>query len=233
MQDITYSQVRLRALKLSRKEIKVGVFGASGFAREVIDICLALGIKKIVFIDKDSENLNYYGWPLCSEDQIEPLIVEKYCFVLGIGDNHLRKKIFNIFRKLPYINLVHPTATLGYDMKERLSKKKGNIITSGVRFTNNIDIGNFGIYNLNCTIGHDCILEDFINVAPGANISGNVHIHECAYIGTNASVIQGQSQRQKLIVGENSVIGAGSVVTKNISSNVVAFGIPAKMREKK
>ena len=214
----------------TQKGIKIGIFGASGFAREVLDVCIVLGITKVVFIDVVRGRRDYYGWPLFSEEEIESLIKEKFYFSIGIGDNHIRRKVFNKFNNLPYLNLVHPSATFGHNMKERLFKTKGNIITAGVRFTNNIEVGNFGIYNLNCTIGHDCILEDFINIAPCANISGNVHIHECAYIGTNASTIQGVSKNKKLTIGENAVIGAGAVVTKNIPPNVIAVGIPASFK---
>jgi galactoside O-acetyltransferase len=33
----------------------------------------------------------------------------------------------------------------------------------------------------------------------------------------------------KVSIGENSVVGAGSVVLKDIPANVVAFGSPAKV----
>lgn len=31
--------------------MKIGIFGSSGFGREVRDICIALGYKEIIFID--------------------------------------------------------------------------------------------------------------------------------------------------------------------------------------
>jgi acetyltransferase-like isoleucine patch superfamily enzyme len=110
---------------------------------------------------------------------------------------------------------------------EIFNKKKGNIITAGARFTNNIELGNFGIFNLNCTIGHDCIIDDFVNIAPGANISGNVELRKGVYIGTGASVLQGESINKKLVIGEFSTVGAGAVVTKDIEADTIVVGIPA------
>ena len=46
----------------------------------------------------------------------------------------------------------------------------GVIICAGVRLTNNIKVGNFSILNLNATVGHDTIIEHFVNVAPGKYI---------------------------------------------------------------
>jgi acetyltransferase-like isoleucine patch superfamily enzyme len=123
---------------------------------------------------------------------------------------------------------VHPAASLGVNEYEALNEKAGNIITAGVRLTNNIKVGNFGIFNLNCTIGHDCVIEDFVNIAPGANISGNVVVKEGAYIGTNAVILQGESIEKKITIGAFSTVGAGAIVIRNVDDYSTAIGIPAK-----
>ncbi len=53
-----------------------------------------------------------------------------------------------------------------------------------------------------------------------------VHIGRCCWIGAGAIIMPG------VTIGDNSVIGAGSVVTKDIPENVVAVGNPCRvMRE--
>jgi UDP-2-acetamido-3-amino-2,3-dideoxy-glucuronate N-acetyltransferase len=47
-------------------------------------------------------------------------------------------------------------------------------------------------------------------------------IKKGASIGSNATILCG------IEIGENSLIGAGSVVTKNVPSNTIVFGNPAK-----
>lgn len=47
-----------------------------------------------------------------------------------------------------------------------------------------------------------------------------------ASIGTSATILCG------VTIGENAVIGAGSVVTKDIPPNVVAYGVPARVARK-
>lgn len=207
--------------------MKIAIFGASGLAREVADICFAIGYNEIAFIDYKPEKNEYFGFPVYDEDKVYILQKNNYDFIIGIGDNKIRKKIYTKFSNLNYVNIIHPSATFGYRQLEELMQKKGNVITTGVHFANNIKLGNFGYFNFHSTIGHDCFIEDFVTVSPGANISGNVYICEGAYIGTNASTIQGKSIEQKLIIGKYSTVGAGSVVTKNVPENAIVKGVPA------
>ena len=46
------------------------------------------------------------------------------------------------------------------------------------------------------------------------------------WIGSNATILQGVS------IGDNSVVGAGAVVTKDVPANTVVGGIPAKIIKK-
>lgn len=52
----------------------------------------------------------------------------------------------------------------------------------------------------------------------------DVHIEENAWIGANVVILPG------VTIGRNSVIGAGSVVTKDIPANVVAYGNPCRVQ---
>ena len=50
-----------------------------------------------------------------------------------------------------------------------------------------------------------------------------IHIKKNAWIGANATILQG------VTIGENAVVAAGSVVSKDVPDNVVVGGIPAKI----
>ena len=207
--------------------MKIAIFGASGFSREVRDIAVVLGYDEIVFIDRiKMGSVDHFD--VIGEADVTTLVQSEFRFAIGIGSTKIRKEIRDRFSGLNYVNLIHPSATFGYEQIEQVQKRVGNIICAGVRMTNHIETGNFGIYNLNCMIGHDCIVEDFVTVCPGANISGNVMLSSGSYIGANACVIQGKSIHEKLIIGSNSTVGAGAVVTKGVSDNIIVRGIPAK-----
>ena len=76
--------------------------------------------------------------------------------------------------------------------------------------------------NLDSTVGHDAVIEDYVTVSPGVHVSGNVTLKEGSFIGTGANLIEGKT------VGAWSVVGAGSAVISDIAPNVTAVGIPAK-----
>ncbi len=209
--------------------MKIAIFGASGFSHEVADICIASGYKNIVLIDKKS-GLNINGnFKVLDESCLESLSADGYQFIIGIGDNMIRKKIFYRYRNLPYTNVIHPTATFGLGQREYIEERIGNIIAAGVRFTNGIKVGNFGIYNLNSTVGHDCVIEDYVNICPGANISGNVTILKESFIGTNACIINGQSMNCRVTVGELATVAAGAVVIRDVPNGVTVMGVPARV----
>lgn len=50
-----------------------------------------------------------------------------------------------------------------------------------------------------------------------------IHIKKNVWIGANATILQG------VTIGENSIIAAGAVVSKDVPDNVIAGGIPAKV----
>ncbi|SNT02730.1 sugar O-acyltransferase, sialic acid O-acetyltransferase NeuD family [Anaerovirgula multivorans] len=207
--------------------MKIAIFGASGFSREVRDIASILGYKEIIFIDKTNTG-DLEDFPIVNEKQVYTFAEADYKFTIGIGNPKIRKEIRDRYPDLNYVNLIDPTATFGYRQFVELEKKVGNIICAGTRMTNNIEMGNFGVYYLNCTVAHDCIIEDFVTISPGVNISGNVKLSMGAYIGANTCILQGKSITEKMIIGKNSTVGAGSVVTKNVPDHTIVKGIPAK-----
>ena len=67
---------------------------------------------------------------------------------------------------------------------------------------------------------------------PGSLISGSRGNFEKAlpvYIGNNVLIYTNATICPGVTIGDNSIIGAGSVVTKNIPANVFACGVPCKV----
>lgn len=205
----------------------IGIFGSSGFAREVGDIAAELGYRPI-YVARDQAEADKWGF---SADIVLEDDVGRYPgmdFAIGIGENGARQKVADRFSAmLNFPSLIHPSASFGVGQRAATEARRGVIVCAGVRFTNNIQVGDFAIFNLNATIGHDAIIEDFVNVSPGANISGNVHIGARCWVGTGSAINQGSGDA-KLRIGADTVIGSGSVVVKDCEPQAVYVGIPAK-----
>ena len=87
-----------------------------------------------------------------------------------------------------------------------------------------IYIGDWVKFGPNVTIvtaGHPVLPE--LRKDPALQFNKDVHIEECVWIGAGVTVLPG------VTIGKNSVIGAGSVVTKDIPENVVAVGNPCRV----
>lgn len=96
-----------------------------------------------------------------------------------------------------------------------------------MRITNNIQVGDFCIFNLNSTISHDVVIDEYVYVAPGVHITGNVHIGVRVWIGTGVAVNQ-VTESHKRRIGADTTIGAGAVVVKDCEPNAIYAGIPAR-----
>lgn len=209
--------------------MKIAIFGASGQGRETADICYDLGYSEIVFLVKSDDEKSLWDNKalIDNNENADYLQKEGFSFCIAIGDPDTRENVFKRHDKLNFPAIIHPSASFGRNQKSILENSKGAVVAAGCRFTNNISIGAFNFFNLNATISHDCKLGNFASVMSGATISGNVEVCNNAYIGAGSTIIQGTNEK-KLIIGKNSIVGAGAVVTKNVPENIKVVGVPAR-----
>lgn len=201
------------------------IIGAGGFGREVGWLIEDINNKNIEwnivgFID-DNPNIQeteINGYRVIGD--VEWLKKQELYVVNAIGDPIIKKKVMDRIdgSKNKYPVLIHPSVICS----NRVNFGEGSIICAGSIITVNIEIGKHVIVNLDCTIGHDAKIGDYSTVLPSVNISGFVKIEKCVSIGTGSAIIQG------INIGNNTVIGAGSIVVKDLPPNCTAVGSPAK-----
>ncbi|MEI6852595.1 MAG: acetyltransferase [Bacteroidota bacterium] len=208
---------------------KVCIVGTGGFGREtlccLIDSLAAQNLKAadiacFMVADQDFQEKTVMGIPVIPQSQFEP---DKYEVLVGIGDSKTRKKVVEgLPAGTKFTTVIHPNVV----MSDWVEIGEGSIITAGTIITCNIKIGKHAQLNLHSTIGHDCVIGDFFTAGPGTNVSGICTFGNNVYFGTNASVKQGIS------ICDDVVIGMGSVVTKNITEPGIYVGSPAKKLER-
>lgn len=205
----------------------IGIFGTGSVAREAGDIVHALGWSAIYIAHDEAERLTWTG----SEPIVLQADVDRYrdhgC-VIGIGAGQTRERLATHFAGvICFANLVHPDASFGRNQRAAVDARHGAIVYAGARLSNNVGLGNFVVINPNATIGHDTIVDDFVTICPGANVSGNVHIKTRAWIGAGAVIKQGSADR-KLVIGADALIGLGSVVIEDCEAGGTYAGVPAR-----
>lgn len=171
---------------------------------------------------------------------IEIPVPENYsdCWTLVKSDYYRwRKRDDNFFKIILYTFLNYNFA---YCFWLRMSKHKGWLFPffrwrlylsgkkHGISFSRNVRLG-YGlkivhaigiIINVTAVIGNNCTIHQFLTI--GSDLNRAAVIGDNVYIGPTVCVVE------NVHIGNDVVIGAGAVVTKDIYNNIIAAGVPAK-----
>ena len=204
------------------------IIGAKGFAKEVLEILHQNEtLENLVFYDDVNSDIGthlYNKFPILKTKEAVKDYFENVddAFTIGIGDPHLRFKMYTNFKAIKgdFITLKSPFSRIGsYDV----IIGEGSILMDYSIISNNVSIGKGCIVYYNSTITHDCEIGAFVEISPSVNLLGNVKVGKFSQIGANSTVLP------KVSIGKNVIIGAGSLVTKDIPDNCLAFGVPARI----
>ena len=205
------------------------ILGSGGFAREVVWLLEENNKTKpewnILGFVSDDEREERHKYPILGDDEWLLQYNKEVSIACCIGDGSLRRRIIDKFKKkenFHYPNLIADTVK----MSESVKLGKGCIICAMSVLTVDIEIGDFLICNLDCTIGHDARIDDYVTLNPSVNVSGNVVIGRETSIGTGSNLIQG------LRIGAGVTLGAGAVAVTDIPDKCTAVGVPAKVIKK-
>lgn len=166
----------------------------------------------------------------------------------GVMEKELTDRL-NRCRELLYdFNLSRPSEEEKRDalLREVLAEAGENLYIEPPLHANwgcNTHVGKNFYANFNLTlvddadifIGDDCMFAPNVIIATGTHpvlpelrrrvyqYNLPVRIGNCVWLGAGSIVLPG------VTIGDNTVVGAGSVVTKDLPANVVAVGNPAKI----
>lgn len=196
----------------------VFLFGYSGHAYVIIESLLDAGYVVKGYFDfqkanKNPYNLDYLGF----EDEVDvKKIVGNHLVFPSVGENLIRKKLISLFENLGLNQFVaiDPSANVSKSAKLNSSTYIGKNVTVNAQ----CEIGRGVVLNTSCIIEHECKVSDFVHIAPGAVLCGNVFIGEEVFVGANSVI------RQNTYISEGIMIGAGSVVTSSLCEKGIWVG---------
>lgn len=147
----------------------------------------------------------------------------KYIFVME-DKGYQRRIIFKKIKKekIKILNFIHKSVKL----MGKNNIGEGTIIFPDCYIGYKSDIGDGCILQSGCRIEHHNSIGNFCDINPNLTTGGFTKIGNFCEINISVDIIN------KIIVGEHSRIGAGSLVLKDIDNNQLYYGRPARFIKK-
>jgi sugar O-acyltransferase (sialic acid O-acetyltransferase NeuD family) len=215
-------------MKILNKKALV-IYGAGSLGKETLQLVKILKLSKkyykVLFIDTSLAGQKIDDFDIFSLDQFVSLRLESFDFLVAIADSKLRRaaaETLNSYSGYP-INLISKQS----NFLDSVTMGHGNIVFPGTTISTDVRIGDFVIINANSYIGHDCTIGSYVTISPCVTVCGNVEIQNEVFVGANSSIIQG-SQKSKIQIGENTILGISTNVLKSVSASRTLVGNPAR-----
>lgn len=206
------------------------IIGAKGFAKDILEIMRQNNeLDQLFFYDDLNSDI---GDKLFGEFPILKSIEEAEAyfsnidnrFSIGIGNPHLRCKMYHQFRAIGGIlhDTISPRIDIGhYDVNIGI----GCNILSGVKISNSVQIGMGTMIYYNSIINHDVVIGKFVEISPGAIVLGHCKIGSFTRVGSGSIILPG------VTIGNYVEIAAGAVVTTDTPHHVMTAGVPAIVKK--
>lgn len=198
---------------------RIVIIGASGHAKVVAEIAKLNGYKDFIFFaDVDIGVKECAGYPVLIGKSTE--VPDAQEMFVAIGNDEARKRFMDQYKERNFPVLIHPNAVVAHGVEIG----EGSVIMAGAVINPSSRIGRGAIVNTTSSVDHDCVLGDYVQVAPGAHLCGTVIVGDGTFIGAGATV------RDKVKICGGCIIGAGAVVIGDLHEPGTYIGVPARKR---
>lgn len=201
---------------MSNKE-KIIIVGAGGLGREV-----AAGIRRyglpfeILGHLDDEKNGPHIVGPIATH---EPITGAGYVTCFGDGTARHRIRTMLAARGARFTSVVSPTVQTVTPLAGLINC----LIVGSCSISNDTTFGSDILIQTLAVLGHDVVIGDGVTVSAHAFIGGNAILEDRCTIHPHAVVLP------RVKIGEGAVVGAGTVVIKNVPPGATVFGVPAKI----
>ena len=201
------------------------IVGAGGFGREAVWTVERINAAAaepqwnvIGFADDDPAKAegNFEGYPMLGSVAKASKDNPGASVFIAIGDNAVRRRLYAQLRGHDFPALIDPSAQVSPTTEFR----HGTFIAVEAVVSVGTDIGKFVIISSRAGVGHDTVVGDFANLAPGVSLSGHTKVGEDVFMGANSCTAPGVS------VGCGATVACGTPVLRDVAAGaaVLPFG---------
>jgi len=217
--------VKYTANKERRQRMILGICGAGGLGREVLELARIINSRikvweDFIFIVDGEPGNDVNGVKVYSYEDAKNKFSGSMEVSVGIGEPAVRERLFKKLKAdgLETATLIHPDVHI----PETTRIGKGVTIQYGCFISCNVEIGDYVYLQPQVNVGHNDILKEGCILSGMTNLAGGVTIGKYTYVGLSAAFKEGVS------VGDYSIIGMYSAVYNDIPDEMIAMGNPAR-----
>lgn len=185
---------------------------------------LSSDFEVVGFLDNDPNKISksFYGFPVLGNlKSCRELDLNAVCF-LNLITRDCRTRLITSQEVAEeggaFTNFIYPNVNL-----TMVSLGVGNYIQEKVILQANVKIGNNSAINAGSIVSHETVLGNSVFLAPGCHLAGCITVEDGVFIGVGATIMP------RLKIGKWSVVGAGSVVIRDVPPYSIVAGSPAKI----
>lgn len=143
--------------------------------------------------------------------------------ILAVSHNFTRaqvaRQIIDIAPSFVFVTVIHPTAWIS----PTATLGAGTLVLAGAVVNAACVVGAHAIINTKASLDHESEMEDFTSLLPGVTTGGAVKI------GTGSCVCAGSTLVHQVRIGRHTMVGAGSLVLRDLPDQSLCFGAPARV----
>jgi sugar O-acyltransferase (sialic acid O-acetyltransferase NeuD family) len=203
----------------------LGIYGAGGLGREIYEIAIRRNTvssiwSEIIFIDDFSDESEYFGTRRINYESLLKIKKECEC-IIAVGEPSAREKLYEklLAFDIKLTFLVDPTAIISPNAKIN----NGVIVCEYSTIHTGVVLGYNALIQPFCDIGHDTKVGNHTVLSPYCVPGGGTLFGDRVFVGLHTSI------KEALIIGDDAVVGMGSVVFRNVPAGATVVGNPARV----
>lgn len=203
---------------------EIYIIGAGTYGEAMCELADILGYVVKGFYDDDKQKINrgIMGVEVIGKtSELDYKRIAGKQFIVAIGDNNIRLEVMNNINSLggETPTLIHPTAIISPSAKIG----KGVYIQANAYIWTKVEINDFCIISPNVVIAHHSTIGKACLLSTLSAVGASINVNDKVFLGMGSTIVTGVDT-----VGQNTIIGAGAVVLKDVDENSVYAGVPAK-----
>lgn len=207
--------------------MKSVIIGAGTYGEVYLSYLQEAGVEVVGFIDDNAalHGTSIHGVPVLGGSDLLSLLKESYnveAVYCPIGNNKVRVDMLSRAKTLGLEtpNYIHPSVNIS----PNVTIGEGVYILLGSNIMPYTTIENYTMISMGVNIAHHSTLCEGTFISTGCCFGASIVAEKRAYCGISSTIMTGIKR-----LGEDSMIGAGAVVIRDVPNKAVVAGVPARI----